>query len=233
MRCSWQCWRFAGVLASAIFTVDTSFLAFFVVFLVFAVAVFVGLEIRRAANGAVFPPVRVDLPREKKFNRALSLAALTVSLGAVMIGSVLFFVFPRFSAGYFARTGLQPSLMSGFTDNVELGQIGEIKKSSAVVMRVRTGAPVNYPMLRWRGIALTNFDGHRWYSTESKRKIKKPESNGWISLLSGKELEGRPAVQVQFIALLQPFASDTLFGPAQVWRCGEIFPGMPGLMTGP
>ncbi len=47
---------FAGVLASAIFTVDTSFLIFFVVFLFFAVAVFVGLEIRKAANGAVFPP---------------------------------------------------------------------------------------------------------------------------------------------------------------------------------
>jgi hypothetical protein len=223
---------FAGVLASAIFTVDTSFLAFFVVFLVFAVAVFVGLEIRRAANGAVFPPVRVDLPREKKFNRALSLAALTVSLGAVMIGSVLFFVFPRFSAGYFARTGLQPSLMSGFTDNVELGQIGEIKKSSAVVMRVRTGAPVNYPMLRWRGIALTNFDGHRWYSTESKRKTKKPESNGWISLMSGKELEGRPAVQVQFIALLQPLASDALFAPAQVMALRGNFSGDAGTYDG-
>jgi hypothetical protein len=223
---------FAGVLASAIFTVDTSFLAFFVVFLVFAVAVFVGLEIRRGANGAVFPPVRVDLPHEKKFNRALSLAALTVSLGAVVIGSVLFFVFPRFSAGYFARTGLQPSLMSGFTDNVELGQIGEIKKSSAVVMRVQTGAPVNYPMLRWRGIALTNFDGHRWYSTESKRKTKKPESNGWISLMSGKELEGRPAVQVQFIALLQPLASDALFGPAQMMALRGNFSGEAGTYDG-
>ena len=40
--------------------------------------------------------------------------------------------------------------MSGFTDNVELGQIGEIKKNTAVVMRVQTGTPVNYPLLRWR-----------------------------------------------------------------------------------
>ena len=63
---------FACVLASAIFTVDTSFLAFFVVFLLFAVAVFVGLEIRRGANGAVFPPLGVDPPRERKFHRAFS-----------------------------------------------------------------------------------------------------------------------------------------------------------------
>jgi transglutaminase-like putative cysteine protease len=223
---------FAGVLASAIFTVDTSFLAFFVVFLVFAVAVFVGLEIRRAANGAIFPAVNVDHPRERNFNRALSLAALTVSLGAVVLGSVLFLVFPRFSAGYFARTGLQPSLMSGFTDNVELGQIGEIKKNTSVVMRVQTGAPVNYPLLRWRGIALTNFDGRRWYSPESRRRTKTPESNGWIAVTSGKELEGRPSVQVQFITLLQPLASDTLFGPAQVMALRGNFSGEAGTYDG-
>jgi protein-glutamine gamma-glutamyltransferase len=223
---------FAGVLASAIFTVDTSFLAFFVVFLVFAVAVFVGLEIRRAANGAIFPAVNVDQPRERKFNRALSLAALTVSLGAVVLGSVLFFVFPRFSAGYFARTGMQPSLMSGFTDNVELGQIGEIKKNTSVVMRVQTGAPVNYPLLRWRGIALTNFDGRRWYSPESRRRTKTPESNGWIAVTSGKELEGRPSIQVQFVTLLQPLASDTLFGPAQVMALRGNFSGEAGTYDG-
>ncbi len=223
---------FAGVLASAIFTVDTSFLLFFIVFLVFAVAVFVGLEIRRGAQGAVFPPPSVNPPREKKFNRALSLAALTVSLGAAVLGSVLFFVFPRFSAGYFARTGLQPSLMSGFTDNVELGQIGEIKKNTSVVMRVQTSAPVNYPLLRWRGIALTNFDGRRWYSPEPSRKMKKPESNGWIALASGNELEGRPAVRVQFITLLQPLASDTLFGPAQVVALRGNFSGEAGTYDG-
>jgi protein-glutamine gamma-glutamyltransferase len=223
---------FACVLASAIFTVDTSFLAFFVVFLLFAVAVFVGLEIRRGANGTVFPAPGVDRQRERKFHRALFLAAMSVSFGAVLIGSALFFVFPRFSAGYFARTGLQPELMSGFTDNVELGQIGQIKRNNTVVMRVQTGAPVGYPLLRWRGIALTNFDGHRWYSAESKTRTIEPTSNGWISLASRKELEGRPAVQVEFIALLQPLASDALFAPSQVMALRGNFSGEAGTYDG-
>lgn len=223
---------FAGVLASAIFTVDTSFLAFFIIFLIFAVGVFVGLEIRRGAKGAVFPPLGVDLLRERRFNRALSLAALTVSIGAVVIGSLLFFVFPRFSAGYFARTGLQPSLMSGFTDDVELGQIGEIKKNSTIVMRVQTGAPVSYPLLRWRGIALTNFDGHRWFSTETKVRTREPASNGWITLASRKELEGHPVMQLQYITLLQPMASDALFGPAQIVSLRGNFSGEGGTYYG-
>jgi protein-glutamine gamma-glutamyltransferase len=222
---------FACVLASAIFTVDTSFLGFFIVFLLFAVAVFVGLEIRRGASGTVFPPVGIDQQREGRFNRALFLAALSVAIGAVMIGAVLFFIFPRFSAGYFARTGFQPELMSGFTDNVELGQIGEIKKNKTVVMRVQTGSPVNYPLLRWRGIALTNFDGHRWYTTK-RRNTRDSSPNGWIALASRRELEGRPAVQVNFITLLQPMASDALFGPSQVMALRGNFTGEGGTYDG-
>ena len=208
---------FAGVLASAVFTVDTSFLVFFLIFLLFGVAVFVGLEIRKGASGAIFPLLAGDTHRERKFHRALSLAALSVALGAIALGSVLFFVFPRFSAGYFARSGAQPSLMSGFTDSVELGQIGEIKKNNTVVMRMQTGAPVRYPLLRWRGIALTNFDGRRWFSADTARKTILPGSDGWITLATRADMEGRPSTQVHFLALLQPIASDALFAPAQVF----------------
>jgi transglutaminase-like putative cysteine protease len=223
---------FAGVLASAIFTVDTSFLAFFLIFLLFAVAVFVGLEIRRGAAGAVFPALHSDTQKERRFHRALSLAALSVALGAIAFGSVLFFLFPRFSAGYFARTGLQPQLMSGFTDDVELGQIGEIKKNSSVVMRVQTGAPINYPLLRWRGLALTTFDGRRWSSRQLVAHSHPAASNGWISLATSAEIEGHPAVQVKFITLLQPMATDTLFVPAQVIELRGNFSGEAGTYDG-
>jgi transglutaminase-like putative cysteine protease len=208
---------FAGVLASAVFTVDTSFLIFFLVFLLFAVAVFVGLEIRKGALGAVFPALSANAYAEGKFYKALSLATLSLSLGALALGSVLFFVFPRFSAGYFARSGMQPALMSGFTDSVVLGQIGEIKKNTTVVMRVQTGSPIKYPLLRWRGIALTTFDGRRWYTHDTAHVAKSPDSDGWITLGSRVNMEGRPAAQVQFLALLQPMASDAIFAPSQVF----------------
>jgi len=223
---------FAGVLGAAIFTVDTSFLAFFIAFLACAVGVFVGLEIRRGARDAIFPSVGVDAARERRFNRALSLAVLVLALGAAVLGSVLFFVFPRFSAGYFARTGLQPSLMSGFTDDVELGQIGEIKKNTMVVMRVQTGGPVSYPMLRWRGIALTNFDGHRWYAADTKVRRHESASNGWISMAAPKDLEGHTIGRLEFIALLQPLASDALFGPSHLIELRGNFTGEGGNYDG-
>ena len=104
-----------------------------------------------------------------------------MALGGVALGSVLFFFFPRFSAGYLSRAGIQSTLMSGFTDSVELGEIGEIKKNSAVVMRVKTGNPVGYSMLRWRGIALTTFDGRRWSSSEKIARSRRAFGK-WVDL---------------------------------------------------
>src|SRR5437016_4633086 len=153
---------FAAMLASCILTVDTSFLILFFIFLLFGVAAFIGLEMRRSASGTLTPPSSKQPAEERRLSRALSLAALTVALGSIILGGALFFIFPRFTAGYLGRASMQPSLMTGFSDDVELGQIGEIKKNAQVVMRVKTGKPVGYPMLRWRGTALTTFDGKRW-----------------------------------------------------------------------
>jgi protein-glutamine gamma-glutamyltransferase len=207
---------FAAILASAIFTVDPNFFFLFVVYLLFGVAAFLSLEIRRGARGAVFPPIHPGPFREQKFYRAMSFAAVSVTAGAIFFGSMLFFFFPRFSAGYFARTGFQPSLMTGFTDSVELGRIGEIKRDTSVVMRVKTGTPVNYPMLRWRGIALSTFDGRRWYSNETSRALHEAGADGWVPLGSQIDIKVPVVAQLQFIVLLQPLATDALFAPAQV-----------------
>jgi transglutaminase-like putative cysteine protease len=219
---------FAALLAAAVFTIDTYFLGFFIAFLLFSVATFVGLEIRRGASGAVFPPLHAQPARKRRFHRALSIVAFTVAIGGVALGTALFFVFPRFSAGYFARSGLQPSLMSGFSDSVELGKIGEIKQNTAVVMRVRTGSQIVYPLLRWRGIALTNFDGHRWFSTESTHSIQSPSSDGWIDLALDKDIQAPPAAEIHFTVLLQPIASEALFAPAQLIRLRGNFSGDAG-----
>jgi protein-glutamine gamma-glutamyltransferase len=214
---------FACLLGAAIFTVDTYFLVFFVAFLIFAVATFVGLEVRRGATNAVYPALDAQPWRERRFYRALALASLTVALGGILLGSVLFFFFPRFSAGYLSRAGLQSTLMSGFTDNVELGEIGEIKKNTAVVMRVKTGGPVTYPSLRWRGIALTNFDGHRWFSNDKSRDVLSPAGNGWIYFYMSRTDRPTPGQELHFVVLMQPMASDAVFAPANLVRIRGSF----------
>src|SRR5713226_8111865 len=203
---------FAAMLASSILTVDTSFLILFFIFLLFGVAAFIGLEMRRGASGTLTPAFSRQPAEERRLSRALSLAALTVAAGSIVLGGALFFIFPRFTAGYLGRASMQPSLMSGFSDDVELGQIGEIKKNSEVVMRVKTGKPVAYSMLRWRGIALTNFDGKRWSNPERSSETLTARPDGWIFLRGPGEQPAAPVpAGLQYTVFLQPIATAAIF----------------------
>ena len=205
---------FAGILAAAILTVDTFFLVMFFIFLLFAVATFIGMELRRGGRGATTAAI-LHPAQEKRLARALTIAAISVAVGAILMGGTLFFFFPRFSAGYLGRTSMQPSLMSGFSDDVELGQIGVIKRNPAVVMRVKTGAPVGYGRLRWRGIALTTFDGKRWSTPNHRQPIAlTPNLMGWINVADPEQNMKGPAIELNYEALVEPMATDAIFVPS-------------------
>jgi len=206
---------FAAVLASAVLTVDTTFLVLFFVYLLFAVAAFSSLELRRGAADAISAQITNPREREKRMARALTIAVFCVTLGAMFTGGLLFFFFPRFSAGYMGRTSMNPTLMSGFTDDVELGEIGEIKKNTAVVMRVQTGGPVDYDKLRWRGIALVNFDGTRWTSGGRGSVQVFPKGDGWIPVGEPQQRAGEHAKILQYTVVMEPMATDALFIPGK------------------
>jgi transglutaminase-like putative cysteine protease len=210
---------FSSMLAAAILTVDTTFLVFFLVFLVLCVSTFVGLEIRRSAEGASVPPLETGSLAARRLHRALGLTSTAVAVSALTIGAVIFFAIPRFTAGYLGGFNLQPSLISGFTDNVELGQIGEIKKNTAVVMRVRVeGDPARVQNVRWRGIALTNFDGKRWFTEVHEPVAITPGADGWFQLGSAPPPIRQNAAALRYTVLLEPMATDTLFVAAQADR---------------
>ena len=215
---------FAAILAAAILTVDTLFLTLFFFFLLSAVSTLIGMELRRGAMGAVSPaPVRRET--EPHLNRALSLAALSVAVGAILLGGAFFFFFPRFNAGYLGRVSFSPSLMTGFTEDVELGQIGEIKKSSALVMRVETGKPIGYEWLRWRGVALATFDGKRWSSGAVSAKRLEPGADGWIHSPQTAKKENTLGQAVRYTVFLEPVATDAIFVPGRFLSLQGNFSG--------
>lgn len=216
---------FAAILAASILTIDTSFLLLFFMFMLFAVATFIGMELRRGARGAITPSFDAQPAQERRLSRALSLSALSVAIGAIVIGGTLFFVFPRFSAGYLARAGMQPSLMTGFNNDVELGQIGLIKKNTEVVMRVKAGRPIGYPLLRWRGIALANFDGKRWTNPDRYAETLTPDAGGWIRVTDPEQQPDFSTPPVQYTILLEPVATDAVFTLADVISVQGNFSG--------
>jgi len=216
---------FAAILAAAILTVDTLFFILFFAFLLFGVSTFVAMELRRGATDTLLPPAIVPFEKNNKLNHALSLAALTLAFGAILLGAALFFFFPRVHAGYLGRVSFSPSLMTGFTEDVELGQIGEIKKNSAVVMRVQTGKPINYDLLRWRGIALTTFDGKRWSISGGTPRPLRAGGDGWIHADGTKPQKDAAAGTINYSVFLGPMATNAIFVPGKVLSLKGNFNG--------
>ena len=199
------------MLASAILTVETGFLIALAIFLVLAVSTFVALEIRRGANDAVSPPLEPGSPLAHRLNRALGLTSALVAIGTLLVGGAIFFMLPRFTTGYLSALNLQPKLMTGFSDDVTLGEIGEIQKSSAVVMRIHIdGDPTLAEGVHWRGIILTNFDGRRWFTPPREQIVVSADSAGTYRL-DAPLLPAGYSIPLHYTVLMEPIATDAIF----------------------
>jgi transglutaminase-like putative cysteine protease len=207
---------FTAMLASAILTVDTAFIGFFLVFLALCVSTFVGLEMRRGAEGATWTPLESGTPAAKRLHTALGVTCAGVAMSALIGGVLIFLALPRFRAGYLSGFNLQPGLISGFSDEAELGQIGQIQQSSEVVMRIRVeGDSSLAENTHWRGIAFTNFDGRRWFTQDRESRGVSQSADNWIHLLPFGTRPRPRALRLHYTVFLEPVASDAVFVAAE------------------
>lgn len=206
----------AAMLSSAILTVETGFLVALAVFLVLSVSTFVALEMRRSASGAVSPQLEPETSAAHQLNRALGVTSLLVAAGALAVGVVIFFVLPRFTTGYLSALNLQPALMTGFSDNVALGEIGQIQKNSSVVMRIRIDGDSHQGQdIHWRGVALTSFDGKRWFTPSRDQAVVTANAAGdYVLDAFFDPIRGKTSA-VHYTVLMEPIATDAIFAPAR------------------
>jgi protein-glutamine gamma-glutamyltransferase len=155
---------FLMVLASAVLTVDSVFLFSFAAFLTMAIPTFVLTEMRRSAQMAEVQARPGNDPQtNRRFAISLTRVALALMLVILSVALFLFFLIPRRQGGYLGGFAYGTDFSSGFSDHVQLGQIGQIQQSNAVVMHVQIdGDTLGRYDLHWRGVALPDFDGHAW-----------------------------------------------------------------------
>ena len=201
----------AAMLASAILTVETGFLVALAIFLVLSVSTFVALEMRRSATGAVLPPFDPDSPAAQRLNRALGLTSALVAAGVLALGILIFFLIPRFTTGYLSALNLQPTLMTGFSNNVTLGEIGQIQKNTSVVMRIAIDGDAKIAQnIHWRGIALTNFDGARWFTPVRDQNVVVANADGEYALGLSRLYRGKFS-PLHYTVLMEPMETDAIF----------------------
>ena len=115
----------------------------------------------RRAAGAQAVVARGGL---RAFSRRLGLLSAFLFAGILLLTAGMFLVLPRTARAAFERFVPQRYRLTGFSNSVTLGEIGEIKQSSAAVMHVRSYQGEGFLPVKWRGAALAEFDGTRWFN---------------------------------------------------------------------
>ena len=181
---------FLMVLAAAVLTVDTMFLLTFCLFTVIAMATFISMEMRRSERETTI--IRVSPQKEHRFHRSLSLVAVLLAVFTMSGAVLIFFILPRMdSRGYLRNFGTQNDIVTGFSEGMNLGGIGRIQQSTSPVMHVQVLHGIMPADMKWRGVALYFFDGHRWWNHQPDIALIRPLHNLPLDL-SQLRVQGLP-----------------------------------------
>jgi transglutaminase-like putative cysteine protease len=206
---------FLMVLAAAVLTVDTVFLFSFAGFLLVAVITFVLMEMRHslASEPAHAKDPHAPSPAQRMARGLLAIAPALMLM--VMAGSFLIFFFlPRVSLRYLSAFTPVSDISTGFTDRVQLGRIGQIQQSSAVVMHIEIENDVQGAYdLKWRGIALSNFENGVWSNSFVQTQLR-PGGDGGYRLGPFANTRFAPAATgraIRYRVLMEPLGTNVFF----------------------
>src|SRR5205085_2239925 len=167
---------FFTVLLAAGLTASPAFLAALVLYLVCALSTVVAFEIQKARRKVTPSQTRLLVPPDSRLfqklpmklwrrryleTRRLPLVSVALMVLILILALPFFLIAPRTASRALRRGGKGVSGFIGFSDNVTLGQIGELKASDEIFMHVRVDSGNASPNaeLRWRGVALDEFTG--------------------------------------------------------------------------
>ncbi|HTA24576.1 MAG TPA: DUF3488 and transglutaminase-like domain-containing protein [Terriglobales bacterium] len=201
---------FLMVLAAAVLTVDSTFLLALCGFMLTAVVTFILMEMRRASASAAFQSATEDPGASRRMG--VSLARVTPGLVVLIAlgAAVIFFVLPRVSTGYLSAYTPTGEIATGFSDRVQLGRIGEIQQSGALVMHIQIDGDSHGAFeLKWRGVALSLFDGTTWSNSYEHHLVPRSPGGQFLLLSSGEKRPG--AHFIHYRVLMEPIANNVFF----------------------
>jgi transglutaminase-like putative cysteine protease len=147
--------------------------------------------------------------------RRLPLISAGLLILIVILALPFFLMAPRTASSALKRGGKSIGGFIGFSDNVTLGQIGELKASDEVFMHVRIDNPggASPSALRWRGVALDHFNGQAWKkSAVAERSQRKQSESGFFKLGTTEDINRLTAQTF----IIEPVDTPVIFAAPRV-----------------
>jgi transglutaminase-like putative cysteine protease len=153
-----------------------------------------------------------------KVNRAFFVSTALLTLCSTAFTLVIFFVIPRVGIGYFSKRAGGALKISGFSDSVKLGSMGEVLLDPSVVMRVQLGGDrPPESELYWRGKVFDYYNGSSWENKLISSRVLLRGPGPAASFVIGADGPTPRRCVTQRI-MLEPLDTPTLFAlyPAYV-----------------
>jgi transglutaminase-like putative cysteine protease len=151
-------------------------------------------------------------------------AALVASSLSILLALALFLVLPRMRSHMLHGTGggLRVAT-SGFSDTIQLGELGRIRQDPRAVLHVETlaGTPAPEGAGYWRGLAFDRFDGRSWSVTPPDKRAIPGSAEIGIDLAPRL----RDAEQVQRI-VREPVTGGVVFSRGPPTRISGALRGL-------
>jgi len=197
---------FFTVLLAAGLTAAPLFLVVLIIYLLCALSTVVAFEIQKARRKVTATQTRLLVPPDnilfrklpmrlwrRKYleTRRLPLVSIGLLVLIVLLALPFFLIAPRTASSALRRGGTGVSGLIGFSDNVLLGQIGELKASDEIFMHVRIDnlGSARSSDLRWRGVALDEFNGKGWKRSTMPGRVQRRDSeSGFFKLGTAEDI---------------------------------------------
>jgi transglutaminase-like putative cysteine protease len=175
----------------------TRALMFGVIFVAFMMLLVTAMVLSHFLKEGALGKVRLRRP-------VIAIVAMT------MVCTTFFFILlPRTPQRFIGKSHYRGIKTIGFSDTVDFGSFGDIKKDQTIVMRIELKGAVPPPYY-WRGKTMDSFDGISWRNTtKQKNRLAKRADE----FLFSRYDRNTAVVQEVF---LEPIDSDAVFGLAKI-----------------
>src|SRR5437868_3338102 len=206
---------FFEVLLAAGLSISALYFGSFLLYLLVMICAVIAFEIRKTASGVAKKVAAEAVKMRLADNNVpssmpagkLPVVGFTLIVFIILLATPLFFMLPRVG-GAGLGGNQKPLRTSGFSEQVELGDIGKIQLSDAVVMLVRMTKSEPPEDLYWRGAALDTFDNKSWSKSKPyARELFEKGDHDAIQLGYATDLES----QVLQTIYLEPLDTQVLF----------------------
>ncbi|CAN5728074.1 DUF3488 and transglutaminase-like domain-containing protein [soil metagenome] len=206
---------FFEVLLAAGLSISPLYLASLILYLLVTICAIVTFEIRKtSASINRDSNYKKTENKEKTFAKIplarLPLTAISLLVLIIVFAAPLFFALPRVGGAGLGSNSKGLSSVTGFSDSVSLGEIGQLLQNDQIVMRARIDKTdgKNLGALHWRGVALDTFDNERWSKSKKdfRQSLAKLEKGFFLA-----EYPATPAASTIQTIYLEPIDTPYLF----------------------